>query len=483
MSMPVNIHTPLKAGLSMIKSAYTARELAEMKLPGFPESQQGLNYIAKKGEWTSRPRQAVGGGVEYPFATLPAELKKAILNLDSAGVDALKNPLAGLEEAAAGIGAEDRRTAKLAVVAMYGQYRRVTGLGVIQAELPFQAHYRQQAASTPKDMPYNVYADFSIPSLRRWRVMAEADPKALAGNYGTRKGTGILYRANNGEVCKYIAALMLENSHYKAGHIRDLCRSRFSEQLEAHGKQVPLPSLRAFERHMVEWKQNNHHLFVAVTAPGQFKNHIRVATGDASAHIEYMNQQWQIDASPSDALCIDGRYSIYAIIDVWSRRSLFLVSKTAKTEASLLLVRKAIMEWGIPQSIKTDNGADFISKRFKTALLSLQIDHEISPPFSPEKKAFVERVIGTMQRDLMVTLPGFSGHSVADRKRIQDQKDFSIRLGESTRDAFAVELTSEQLQQSLDSWAAGKYGQNVHSSLGMSPAAKAATSTETVRKP
>lgn len=468
-----------------MKKAYTARELAEMKLPGFPHTRQGIEAVAKKQNWRGHVRNARGGGIEYRPDDLPAALWRAIRDHHIAQVQMPDmTPAVEIAQAIPETRSAQEESAKLWIVHHLESHCNQPDSKSISAMLPlYIVEYQKQAVINPGQFPYNVIASFSAPSFYRWRKLKEERPDILGGRYGHRKGQSVLNRANGGEVCRFIAALMCDNRHYKGGHLRDLVRGRFGKQLEVNGQKIELPSLRAFERHIAEWKEENAQLFTAITAPGQFKNRLRVVAGDASARIERMNQQWQIDASPADAICSDGRYSIYAIIDIWSRRALFSVSKTAKTDGSLLLVRKAIMEWGIPESIKTDNGADFVSKRFKLALLSLGIEQEISPPFSPEKKAFVERVIGTMQRDLMTILPGFAGHNVADRQRIRDQKDFAARMGETTNEAFNVDMTAAELQAALDSWAAGKYGRRVHESIGISPMEKAASWPEAVRKP
>lgn len=104
------------------------------------------------------------------------------------------------------------------------------------------------------------------------------------------------------------------------------------------------------------------------------------------------------------------------------------------------MIRKGILTWGVPAAIKSDNGSDFVSYRFQQALLSLGIEHRVCTPFTPEAKPHVERVIGTMQRDLMPMLPGFVGHSVADRKKIEARKTFAARLGEDRKKLFNVTL-------------------------------------------
>lgn len=458
----------------IIKDAYTARELAALQLDGWPQSQRAYEIRTRREQWVSRPRNAVGGGVEYPHFTLPRDLQQAILAKATA-----ETPIAAMPGMATPEKLTDQQfTARALIVQQFRKYRAARAVSQTAAMRDYPPFYAALAVQHPHELPYNVYSSICERSLYRW---LKAQPEDLAGKYGTRKGTSVLKRAEGGAVNTYIAGLMVENRHYKGSHIRDAVRAKFGKLLEVDGKKVELPVLRSFERHVQEWKDENAQLFTAITAPGEFKNRMRIAVGTADARIHRLNQQWQIDASPADALCKDGRYSIYAIIDVWSRRAMFSVSKTAKTEGSLLLVRKAIMAWGFPESIKTDNGSDFISNRFKLALLALGIEQEISPPFSPEKKAYVERVIGSMQRDLMAILPGFAGHNVADRKRIQDQKDFAKRLGESDASAFSVELTAAELQQKLDDWAFGKYANTEHGTTRETPALMAASWTGSIR--
>ena len=63
-----------------------------------------------------------------------------------------------------------------------------------------------------------------------------------------------------------------------------------------------------------------------------------------------------------------------------------------------LLIRKGILAWGVPETIKSDNGSDFKAKSIVRLLDALGIEHDLSSPYSPEQKGTVERVIGTFQR-------------------------------------------------------------------------------------
>lgn len=148
-----------------------------------------------------------------------------------------------------------------------------------------------------------------------------------------------------------------------------------------------------------------------------------------------------------------------------------------------LLIRKAILGWGIPDRIKTDNGSDFIARATQRLFAALAIEHEKSAPFSPEQKGHIERAIGTMQRGLMRTLEGFVGHSVADRKVIENRKAFSARLGAEAEDMFEVRLSATDLQKRVDDWCNDVYGRAPHAGLkGRTPFAMAAMAPGSVRR-
>lgn len=120
----------------------------------------------------------------------------------------------------------------------------------------------------------------------------------------------------------------------------------------------------------------------------------------------------------------------------------------------------------MPEILRTDNGSDFTSYEFRRAMTSPGIQHDICDPFSPEQKGTVERHIGTLQRGFMPLLPGFIGHSVADRKKIEARKAFAQRLGETDEKAFCVELTHEQMQATVDRWVEDHYHHTPHAGLG-----------------
>jgi putative transposase len=477
----------------MMREWFTALEIAEFGLRDMPDTRRAIFKQATKENWQSRPRAGKGGGREYHISNLPDSVQMEL-------VEKMVDPV--VRQAMMGSGMaqmvvdsprakpndEDRRAARVAIVGLFQTFCNSSALSVMQAEKPFIRYYNHAVeihdyAVVPAWVAH-IYPTFSVGSLRNWRILKSKQNgwQALKDQYGNRKGSGLLEVAENGKIKEFIMMRILKQSHLTAGHVRDLVRAEFGQTVtDSNGQTKPLPHVRTFERFIRQWLEENKNNVEYIQNPDSYKNKFQLALGKADAGIERLNQVWEIDASPADILCVDGRYAIYAIIDVWSRRAMFSVSKTASTEGSLALLRKAMMTWGVPEVLKTDNGSDFVSKRFTCALGSLGIEQRLCQAYTPESKPFVERVIGTLQRDLMPTLPGFVGHNVADRKAIESRKSFSKRLGEADKDTFEIALTHEQLQDYLNQWAQDRYERRVHSALGVSPFVKAQSWAEPVR--
>jgi len=76
----------------------------------------------------------------------------------------------------------------------------------------------------------------------------------------------------------------------------------------------------------------------------------------------------------------------------------------------------------------------------------------------------------------MPLLPGFIGHNVTDRSKIEARRSFAQRLGCSDEKAFCVDLNHEELQGKIDRWLMAKYEHNHHSGIGnATPFEKAAS--------
>jgi len=439
---------------------WTARELAAAKLPGLPGTKRGVVKLAGRERWRQRvgdgsqplarkrPGREGGGGWEYHVSLLPQAARVA-LEARSAPVSKPKAKIAALVAPPPAAG--DIRRLILAEAARYAQAR---GLAQCRADRAFSEAFNARELPFEEAL-YQQQKRLSARTLQRWR--SEGPGRKCARG----KRRPLLETACGGEVATYIAAAITKQPHLSADHVRAMVRRKFGAQLD--GK--PLPSIRAFQAFISRWRADNQQLVLQLTDPDAFKSRARVAGGSRDGDVCRLNQLWEIDASPADVLTTEGRFSLYVCIDLYSRRIVALLSRTAKSDAVLALIRRAILAWGVPETIRSDNGADFTAHRVRLALASLGIEHDLCPPFSPEKKGVVERAIGTVQRDLMPLLPGFIGHNVADRKQIEARRAFAARLGERPDKALKVELSAADVQAHLDRWAGDRYAHRPHAGL------------------
>jgi putative transposase len=365
-----------------------------------------------------------------------------------------------------------RIDSRLAVLTMADAYFSANmALGRKAADADFCARYNTRELAVDQWVA-DAVSTVSLRSLFRWRQDRDTGRWHAIGGKG-RRDKSLLERVEDGDVAAYIGGLLAHQPFLNSAHIRDLVEAKFSGELRLGTGVVPLPVERSFQRFITQWKAKNSVLLMKLNDPDAFKSRIKLTGTNYCVDVSELNQLWETDASPVDMLCVDGRYAVYVLVDVFSRRMVSHVTKNPKTEASLYLLRKAILKWGVPQELRTDNGSDFVSRIFVRALNSLGILHDRTHAFSPQEKGIVERAIGTMQRGLMTTLDGFIGHSVADRKVIEARKSFAQRLGVSFEKADCVNMTSSDLQGYMDAWCDNQYQHRKHDGIGTSPFLKA----------
>lgn len=249
------------------------------------------------------------------------------------------------------------------------------------------------------------------------------------------------------------------------------------------------PSYSATRRFCTAWKERNAEFYVASTNPDEWKNKYMVGYGSYNEGVERINQRWEMDATPADWMLQDEdglrRYSGSGVIDVYSRRALYIFTPTPKTETHKLLLRLAILQWGIPEEIVTDNGKDYISKEFVNTLDALHIKHHRTDPFSPWQKGAIERMNQTLLHSILEVYSSFIGHSVAERSAIQSRESFAERLYAKDAKLIEIAMPAHLLQTRVNQWLTGSYEQRPHAGDGMggmSPFAKAAAYQGEIRK-
>ena len=491
----MNIHAPMS-----VQMWFTAQEMADAAeqglLPGIPTSKRGINDLADREKWSQyhalvRPRggREGGGGNEYHIDVLPLDVRLCYMqNFIKVDDDDLR--ISGAIDANLSERARQERGARIIVVRLADRYKRLNGMTVRASDHLFVEAFNHNRVEDLPEWVRKTIGSLSLRSLHRWRSKSRNnDGLTLAYDPSeSRKGTGLLEIANNGEVRRHILAWVADAPGMSIKVIRNLVEYQFGRELtDQNGELRPLPEVRAFQYFVSQMRETEKAVILAHSNPDAFRSRMKLVGTGAYRHVTRINQMWMIDASPVDALCVDGRWTMYACIDVATRRYIITYSKTPRSEAVCLLIRRAILEWGVPEVIKTDNGSDFVAVATMRLLDDLDIKPDASHAYSPAEKGIVERAIKTYQHEVAPQLPGYVGHNVAERKAVESKKSFSQRLGSDDRELFEVSLTIDELRIHTEDWLKYTYHENKHGGLkghlkGLSPNDAAALSTDPVRR-
>jgi transposase InsO family protein len=252
--------------------------------------------------------------------------------------------------------------------------------------------------------------------------------------------------------------------------------ARFKPQ----GIEVPASHVVAY--FVRQYRKENESLLLFMSNPDEWKQKCQFAPGSASATVVRLNQVWETDATPGDVMLTDGRHTVIGIIDVWSRRVKVLVTPTSKAQAIATLARRCIIDWGVPEVLRSDNGKDFTARHMTRVLDALEIYQDLCPPFTPEAKPHIERFFRTFSHGLVELLPGFIGHNVAERKAIEARKSFAERMMKRG-EIVEVKLSAREFQDICNRWIEAVYHRNPHSGMdGKTPVQMAEESTDQVRR-
>jgi transposase InsO family protein len=509
-----------------MKTHYSCAELAALRLPDFPQSSKGWYGLVGREKWPSIEVDGKGGagGVKRLYAPPPAVLKK--IRAQEALYDRVDNQdgmhqvltlaaeaLRRLEDEDAQARADRQRRAEASL-------RELSGNLSGHAALSFTAHCeiaRAWATWFKKRQPLKrthsfaafaqawalgevpaakeiraAYPEFSPRSLIRWVTSYErGDYAALIDhrNGSDKKGRTVFSAVPL--LAAYAKKILIERPGIKTENLHALL-----ETAAVCGKTGEIlfsaPSYYQVYRFQKAWIAGNSELYLQQTNPDAWKSRAMVAYGSAAEDVLRLNQRWEMDATPADWLLLDPdgkkrRYTVSCIIDNYSRRALVVVAPTPKTQTHCFALRQALLLWGVPEQIVTDNGNDYQSEHFRRVLGALGIDHRTTAPFSGDEKPHIERFIGTLNHSILETLPNFVGHNVAERKAIESRRSFAERLarkGEIVDFAEVVDgtCTGEFLQGRINEWLAGIYEQREHGGIDATPFARAAAWAGEVRR-
>lgn len=190
----------------------------------------------------------------------------------------------------------------------------------------------------------------------------------------------------------------------------------------------------------------------------------------------------QIDHTPADIILVDdvyrkpiGRPFITLAIDVHTRMITgYYLAFDAPSETSVAMcVAQSILPkdewlllhnvdadwkvWGMPRTIHVDNGADFRSNNFQKSCQMYGINLEFRPVRQPRYGGHVERVIGTLMKEVH-DLPGTTFSNIKEKDDYNSEKE-------------AV-MTKSEFEEWLVTWICKVYHKRIHSSIGITPERK-----------
>lgn len=447
---------------------------ALLGLPGMPDERAIRLHGASKG-WTCRKvpwgKRTV---LEWLESSLPLETQAALRLArgevaPGSSLPAPDGPVSG--EAGPSIPCADdgkaaRRDARSEILTVFRAWRAAEAKAARDRALrEWCALYKESGAGV-SDETRALIPTVGWSTLRGWlKIDDKYGGMALLPRSGGRT-SAIDADAGMLAVCE---ALMFERpGHITAPLIREVLEADFPDR--------EIPSDGAIGYWMRAWRARNRRALSAVTDPDRHRSGWTPAFGDGAGDVEALNQLWELDSTKIDVMCADGkRYTLVAGLDVFSRRVRAIVAPSSRSASVALLLRRMLLDFGVPEQVRTDEGADYVSKHLCAVFSRLEVLHEILPPYSPDKKPFIERFMKTISHRLFAMLPGFVGHSVADREAIRNRWSFAGRRGQDKTITFCCDLTPEQLQQQINAWIVDVYERKPHAGLGgMSPFEKAA---------
>ena len=473
-----------------------------------PAKVSGVRRKAERECWQVRDRQAVGGGKEYHISSLPSQTQAWLqnkfagdlplpgypdpiatspavapdLSLELTIIDQPKTEtLSVLERTTASKPSDPKdqtAQARMEIIKLWRRHvAQCKAAGGLEVGCDLQFVEQARSGKIQFTDAVHVIDDWIVEALssnggkikvsratlKNWEKTTD-----LRTNHKGKEGQDFFsLRPGYGEACEavlvaYGVRATPKSIHYmfESGQIRHVW------DIAPINLEVPTPAQTG--KWLKDFKANNPALYKHYMTGDP--NVLKASFGSLSEG-KLPNDQWMLDSTladleiktAKDSLSTTERWNLVACIDVATRRMKFLVTQTSKSEAILLLLYRCFTDWGIPKTIKTDNGKDYSSTWLQDTMIKVGINQIFCTPFTPQQKGNVERIFGTLQRSVEFTtnLPRRTGASVAERQAIRKRNQELL-----TEDAIA--LTPKQWQEWLDAWC-NRYQNTYHESLKESP--------------
>lgn len=359
---------------------------------------------------------------------------------------------------------KERARARLAVLTGWRKYRETSRAPAQDRDHKFVLLFRSRLVPGLDEIVYQSIRQLSRSTLHSWN--ARFRDQGIAGllpQHGVpMKGKCSIPEPQ--QAC--VQQLLLRFPRWRASRIHSSLVARFRESA------APRSTLAQYISRL---RKEEPALWCYIQSPSEYKSNCQPAFGNASEQAQRFVHIVEIDSTLADVLCDDGkRYAVIGLIDVFSRKAKFLVSRTSNSWAIAGLIRATALDWGLPEIVVRDNGKDYDSIMVNSGLASLGIEVRANPPYTPEAKPHIERLFRTLSEGLFELLPGFCGHSVREAQNLRSRRSLS-QYQKLPNAACTAGLSPQALQDAIDTWTETVYHQRIHRGLGVSPNAKAAS--------
>ena len=354
---------------------------------------------------------------------------------------------------------DERYLAILEILRAFEQFKKLTveaGQSFQELHYQFCYLYNNQNIQFLENNPYEIIPQISRASLYRWLKKAEENPCELGRPRGGANNKGSAISKNQETEQAVLICLKQGQTRWSISQILKVLTTQFSLDF--------VPSESQIRRFIKEWKGQNYLSWLYFKNKDEFKSKAQVSFGKASEDLIRANQRWELDGTKTDVMLMTEngmkRYQLIGLIDVYTRRVKLHLAPSESSQNTLHALRDTIIQWGLPESILTDNGSGFKAQRTQAFLARLGIELRFCPPGQPQKKPHIERFFKTFNHDLLSLLPGFIGHSVAERQALR-----------SHGETIEIAMTPDDFQTWCNRWCNG-YETRIHSSLDCSPLEK-----------
>jgi len=182
--------------------------------------------------------------------------------------------------------------------------------------------------------------------------------------------------------------------------------------------------------------------------------------------IAYTNQEWQVDATKFDFMCVMPdetikRVNFSIVIDSFSGGVVGELSESINSYDQIRVLHKAITKMGLPEIVLSDNGKDYKSNHYQEVLLRNGITQVFARVGQGRGKGKVERFFGTFQNYISL-VPGYIGSSVAYRVIIEGKNasKIAVRTSKATKFDISRLLKFDELNNLCNNILQNKYSNN-----------------------